>query len=294
VILDAHQHVWDLERASYPWLGPELAPIDRTFGIDELAPTLDRLGIGGTVLVQAADNAEDTELMLATAAANPRVVGVVGWAPLDQPEVLEERLESLRDIAALVGIRNLTNDRDAAWLSTPEVDRGLSALERADLPLDYVAGSSSAIQVIPGVGERHPGLRIVLDHLGRPPIGADREEHAAWREGLAAVAANPRTAAKLSGLYSTAGALGSWTVEGIRPFMEDALELFGPRRLMFGGDWPICLLAGGYERTWDAVTGLLEELLDPAELADVLGGTAADFYRIDPARLRAAQGEGTA
>jgi L-fuconolactonase len=280
MIVDAHQHVWDLARAEYPWLGPELAPVNHTVSFAELAPTLARFGIGSTILVQAADNAEDTDLMLETARRHPEVAGVVAWAPLDQPDALAERLALLREDPLVVGIRNLTNGRPVEWITTAEVDRGLSTLEAADLPLDYVAPSSAAIGVLPAVGERHPGLRIVIDHLGRPPIGGSSSDRAEWRRLFAEAAANPNTVAKVSGLYSSVGPMDSWTEEAIRPYVEDALELFGPDRLLYGGDWPISVLAGGYERTWAALSHLFEELLDDVGRAAVLGGTAAGFYRL--------------
>jgi L-fuconolactonase len=285
VIIDAHQHVWDLDRADYPWLGPGMGDLHRTVTFEELAPTLGRLGVDGTVLVQAADNAEDTRLMLDVAARHPEVVGVVAWAPLDRPDELPDHLAALRRSPLVVGVRVLIHEREPDWLAQPHVDRGLAELARADLPFDFVTSGPAALAELPGIGARHPDLRIVIDHLGKPPIGQGSAERAAWRSLLADAAANPRTAAKLSGLYSSVGDLADWTVDGVRPFVEDALELFGPDRLLYGGDWPVSLLAGGYERTWAAVTEIVGAL-SPAERTAILGGTAASVYRL-PARRSA-------
>ncbi|WP_227497133.1 amidohydrolase family protein [Planctomonas psychrotolerans] len=285
MILDAHQHVWDLDRADYPWLGPGMGDLHRTVGFDELAPTLRALGVDGTVLVQAADNAADTTLMLDVAARHPEVVGVVAWAPLDRPDELPAHLDELTRSSLVVGVRTLIHEREPDWLAAPHVDRGLGILADALLPFDFVTSGPRALAELPAIGRRHPDLRIVIDHLGKPPIGGGSAERAEWRSLLTEAAANPLTVAKLSGLYSSVGDLASWTPDGIRPFVDDALEVFGAERLMYGGDWPISLLAGGYERTWRAMTGIVDTL-SPTEQGAILGGTAQDFYRIPPTGAR--------
>lgn len=279
MIIDAHQHIWNLERADYPWLGPELGAINRTMTFDELAPTLAARGITGSVLVEAADNAADTEVMLDAARRHPQVVAVVAWAPLDIPDELPAHLEQLAGHTVVRGIRNLFHAHPREWATSPQVDRGLGLLAASGLCLDFVTSGPAAIADLPGIGERHPNLRIVIDHLGKPPIGGTGEQRAEWRASLSAAAANPLTHAKVSGLYSSVGDLARWTTDGVRPFFDDALELFGADRLMYGGDWPISELAGGYERTWES----LEQLVAPlsaAERGALLGQTAQAFYRI--------------
>lgn len=280
MIIDAHQHVWDLDRARYDWMGPGLGDIHRTVGFDELAPTLERLGIDATVLVQAADNAADTDLMLDVASREPRVAAVVAWVPLDDPVALPARLEWLLARPVVAGVRVLVHEREPGWIEQPAVDRGLELLAASGLSLDFPTAGFAALAELPGVGSRHPELRIVLDHLGKPPIGGTADDRARWRGLLAEVAANPLTHAKLSGLYSSVGGLDSWTVDAVRPFVQDALELFGADRLLYGGDWPVSLLAGGYERTWDAMSAILSDLSSDERDA-ILGATAARFYRID-------------
>jgi L-fuconolactonase len=279
MILDSHLHIWDPGRAEYAWLGPEIAAVNRSIGFPEIAPTLAELGVDGVVLVQAADNAEDTALMLEAAEAHDEIVGVVAWAPLDDPRALEGRLEELTAMPVVRGVRNLFHARPREWAVSPAVDQGLALLEAADLPVDFVTSSPDALAELPEIGRRHPGLRIVIDHLGKPPIGGGADERSTWRELLAAAAANPLTHAKVSGLYAAVGELDSWTEDAIRPFVRDALELFGAERLMYGGDWPISLLAGGYRRSWDAISSIADTLT-PSERAALLGGTAERFYRL--------------
>jgi L-fuconolactonase len=279
MIIDAHQHIWDLAQAEYSWLGPDLAPINRTITFDELVPTLAERGITGSVLVQAADNAEDTELMLDAAQNFPQVVAVVAWAPLDRPDALAPRLAELAEHPVVRGIRNLFHNHPREWATSPEVDRGIGVLAASKFTLDFVTSNPAALADLPGIGARHPELDIVIDHLGKPPVGGTRKQRAEWRALLSAAAANPRVYAKVSGLYAAAGDPAGWTTDDVRPFFEDALEVFGARRLMYGGDWPISEIAGGYERTWESVQQLVAEL-SVSERDALLGGTAANFYRI--------------
>jgi len=282
-VIDSHQHVWDPARAEYAWLGPELAPINRAFGMEELLPELAAVGVDATVLVQAADNADDTALMVATADAHPEVAAIVGYAPLERPAEVAETLARWQGDSRMVGVRTLIhNQSDPEWLLRPDVDEGLGLLEGAGIAFDVVAELPRHLELIPVLSERHPGLRMVIDHLAKPPIGlADREP---WWSLIAAAAENPNVSGKLSGLYSATGAPDAWTTEQVRPFFDRAVELFGPSRLMYGGDWPVAILAGGYTRLWEGLAPLLDSL-SSEDRERVLGRTAADFYRIDPARL---------
>ena len=289
VIIDAHQHVWNLSRAEYPWLDAGMAPIDRTMELSEIEPAMREAGVGATVLVQAADNEADTANMLRVADEHPQVVGVVAWVPLDEPDRAAIALDGLRGDDRVVGVRALIHTyADPEWILRPEVDEGLGLLESRGLTFDFVVASPAALAVLPTVSARHPGLSIVVDHLGKPPIGGSEAEHAVWRELIAAAASNPRVSAKVSGLYSASGSLADWTLDTVRPFVADALELFGADRLMVGGDWPISVLAGGYERTWRALLSIAGGLA-PAEATALLGGTATSVYGLAPERLAAAE-----
>jgi L-fuconolactonase len=284
-IIDAHQHVWDPSRADYDWLDSSLAPIDRVVEFGELRPSLERAGVTGTVLVQSADNDEDTALMLDVAAQNPEIVAVVAYVPLARPPEVATRLDSFRESSLVVGIRNLIhNIPDPEWLLRPDVDEGLGLLEEAGMTFDLVAVLPEHLALVPTLVERHPRLRIVIDHLAKPPIGLDDRDP--WWRLIAIAASSPTVFAKVSGLYSATADASAWTPERVRPYLDRALECFGPARLMYGGDWPISILAGGYDRVWDGL-GVLFDELPAADRTDILGKTARDFYRIDPVRLDA-------
>lgn len=285
-VIDAHQHVWDPTRAAYDWLGPDLAPIDGAMTFDELRPHLRRAGVDATVLVQSADNDDDTALMVDTAAAHPQIVAVVAFAPLARPQEVAEHVERFRQDTLIVGVRNLIhNIPDHEWLLRPDVDRGLGVLEDAELSFDLVSVLPEHLALVPTLTKRHPRLRIVIDHLSKPPIGLPEREP--WRGLIEQAAESPNVFAKVSGLYSATADAGSWTPQAVRPHLSHALEVFGSERLMFGGDWPISVLAGGYDRVWDGLGELFDEL-PASDRADILGITAQKFYRIDPARLAAA------
>jgi L-fuconolactonase len=281
VIIDSHVHVWDLTRADYPWLTPEIGGLYRSIGFNELEPTLRERGITGAVLVQASDEAADTAVMRDAAAEHPQILGVVAWSPLDHPARMSADLERFADDPLVVGIRNLVHEHPREWLNRDEVEASFALLAAHGMPLDFPTSTPAALAELPGIGSRHPQLRIVIDHLGKPPIGGDADDRAEWRRLISECARNPRTVAKLSGLYAARGPLDSWTVDAVLPFVEDALEWFGPDRLMYGGDWPISELAGGYARAWDAVPALLSKL-SARERTEVLGGTATRVYRLSP------------
>jgi len=282
-IIDAHQHVWDPNRAYYDWLDESLAPINRVITFDQLIPELRDAGVEYTVQVQSADNFDDTRLMVESAAAHHEVAAIVGYAPLDRPEQAARTVESWQGDTRMVGVRTLIhNQADPEWLLRPNVDEGLTVLERAGLTFDVVAELPEHLALIPELSQRHPDLRMVIDHLAKPPIGLDEREP--WWSAIEAAAQNPNVFAKVSGLYSAAGDPNQWTTEYVRPFFERALEVFGSSRLMFGGDWPVSVLAGGYTRVWQGLQPLFDSV-DAADREQLLGRTAADFYRIDPARI---------
>ncbi|WP_326639832.1 amidohydrolase family protein [Nonomuraea fuscirosea] len=275
-VVDAHQHFWNLETGSYPWLTPESGPIFRTFEPEELLPQLAAAGVDRTVLVQSMDSSADTGAMLAQADAYDVVGAVVGWVPLTRPEEAAGALERYRRHPKFAGIRHLIHDEpDPDWLLQDTVIEGLRLLAAADLPFDVVAVLPRHLEHVPVLAERVPGLRMVIDHLAKPPIREKGWEP--WASLLARAAACPGVYAKVSGLNTAAAP--DWTGEDLRPYVEHAVELFGPDRLMFGSDWPVVTLAGDYARVWRETRVALSGL-DEAGKAQVLGGTATRFYRI--------------
>lgn len=280
--VDAHHHLWDTAERDYPWMdGPWADPIRGRFDIAELSSQARVRGIGASVAVQAVADTAETRELLAEADRGGIVRGVVGWVDLTAPDVADV-LAELRGGPAgerLVGIRHLVQDEpDDAWLLRRDAQAGIAAVGAAGLAYDLLVKPPQLPAAVETV-RAHPAVRFVLDHLGKPGIAAGTSPDAGpWAEHLAALAAAPNTAAKLSGLVTEAD-WSSWSAAQLAPFAHRALELFGPERLMFGSDWPVCTLAASYGEVVDAAGAALAGLSD-AERDAVLGGTAADWYRL--------------
>lgn len=276
VVIDAHQHVWDLAKVSYPWLTPETGILHRTYSFDELAPQLDACGVDRTVLVQAADSVEETRWMQAVADAHPQVAAIVAWVPLDDAPEAARLLDDYAADRRIVGIRHLIHDEpDEDWLLRPAVREGLALLAERGLTFDAVAVTDRHLQHVSTIAAAHPSLKIVIDHLAKPPIAA--AGWMPWADSLAMASTYPNVYAKVSGLNTAADP--DWTAADLKPYVDHALDVFGADRLMFGGDWPVALLSGDYRRVWDAVTEVLADR-SAIERDAVLGGTAAAFYDI--------------
>jgi L-fuconolactonase len=277
-VVDAHQHFWDPETGDYAWLANRPAQIRRKFDFEDVADSLARQSIDGTVLVQAADNDGDTDAMFEVAARHPQIVGIVGYVPLERPDVAAARLEELQSRGGLVGVRNLIHDQpDPDWLLRDDVAEGLRLLERAGLPLDVPAELPRHLEHVGYLSERFPALDVVVDHLAKPPVKSTQAEP--WTTLIRRAAANPRVYAKVSGLYPAAGDWSDHGTEDLRPWVDTALEAFGPERLMLGSDWPVSVLAGGFDTVW----GRLVELVTgygPEVAAQLLGRTAVACYRL--------------
>ncbi|TDE33333.1 hypothetical protein E1295_38260 [Nonomuraea mesophila] len=277
-IVDAHQHFWNLETGSYPWLTPASGPIFRTFEPAELLPQLAAAGVERTVLVQAMDSYADTDAMLAQADVHDIIGAVVGWVPLWRPDEAAEALERYRRHPKFAGVRHLVHDEpDPDWVLQDSVIEGLRFLAAAGLPFDVVAVLPRHLEHVPVLAERVPGLRMVIDHLAKPPIKEKGWEP--WASLLARAAEYPQVYAKVSGLNTAADA-ATWTADDLRPYVEHALESFGPQRLMFGSDWPVALLAGDYAKVWRETGAVLSGLPEDGRAA-VLGGTATRFYGME-------------
>jgi len=278
VVVDAHQHLWSLERPEdYPWLTEDYGPIYRTFTQAEIEPQLAAAGVDKTVLVQSMDSYADTAAMFAAARAWPRIAGIVGWVPLDRTGEAEAMLDQLGDDPLLVGIRHLIHtEPDPDWVVRDEVQAGLELLSRRGLAFDVVAVLPRHLEHVPVLAARNPELRLVIDHLAKPPIR--QQEWEPWSSLLEAAAAHPNVYAKVSGL-NTAAEPDTWSAEDLRPYVQRAVDLFGAGRLMYGGDWPVAILAGDYAKVWDQTNRVLSTL-SSADREKVLGGTAVDVYRL--------------
>jgi L-fuconolactonase len=273
-IVDAHHHVWDLSVRDQDWIaGPELQPLRRNFTVDDLALEAQAAGVDRTVLVQTVTVAEETPEFLALAAEHELIAGVVGWTDLTRPDVAEElaRLRELPGGRYLKGIRHqVQGEPDPEWLLRADVRRGLAAVAEAGLVYDLVV-LPHQLPACAKAAASLPELTFVLDHLGKPPIASGAREP--WTSDVRALAALPNTVCKLSGMVTEADPV-SWTVDDLRPYADVVVEAFGPQRLMFGSDWPVCKLAAPYGQVLDAA----QELTGPDDRTHIFETTATRVY----------------
>jgi len=266
-MIDAHHHVWQLARGDYTWMSPDL-PIARDYTLADLRPLLGP--ITATILVQAAATEAETDFMLATARASATLVrGVVGWADLAAPDA-PSRIAARAADPLLVGLRPMLQDiEDTRWILRPEVQPALAAMAAQGLRFDALI-KPRHLPVIGELAQRHPTLPVVIDHAAKPDIAAGTFQP--WASHMARLARETPWCCKVSGLVTEAAP--GWSTGDLRPTIDHLLAEFGPARLMWGSDWPVVNLAGGYARWREATLALLPTETHPA----ILGGTAARFY----------------
>ena len=277
--IDAHQHFWDLqlsEQFDYGWLHqPDKRAICRSFLPGDLQPLIDAAGIDRTIFVQTQHNLDENRWILQLAEQHPFLAGVVGWVDLAS-EACEEQLLEFKDNPKFVGVRHITHDEAADdFIIRPEILRGLKVLEQHQVPFDLLFFVKH-LRHAAHLGRELPELPMVIDHLAKPEIKLQRTDN--WLADFRAAAACPNIVCKLSGMVTEADWL-DWKPADLKPYVDAALECFGPERLMFGSDWPVCLLAASYQEVYES----LRELLGPlsaTERAQIFGGTARQFYRL--------------
>jgi L-fuconolactonase len=278
VIVDAHHHLWDPARRPYPWMTGAAARLRERQGVDELRAVAEPAGVSATVAVQAAQVEDETlDLLAGAAGAGGLVAGVVGWVDLTASDV-DERLAALRAAPGgdrLAGIRHQVHDEPdpAAWLARADVRRGLRAVAAAGLVYDLLIFPPH-LPAARALAEELPELSLVLDHAAKPRIAEGAWEP--WSSELGALAAHGNVTAKLSGLVTEA-AWDRWRESGIERYAARLVEAFGPDRVMWGSDWPVCTLAASYADVLALARDAIAEL-EPAERAAVLGGTATRVY----------------
>jgi L-fuconolactonase len=270
--IDAHHHLWTLDRGDYGWLTPDLAPIYRDFAFSDLAPHLSASGIDGTILVQAAATEAETMFLLNIAESTQAVHGVVGWTDFDGGGAAK-RIEALADLRLLVGLRPMVQDiPDDDWLLRPALSPWLTAMAEHSLLFDTLVLPRHLPRLLQVV-DRHPDLQFVLDHCAKPPLAGG--EIAIWRRDIASLAERPNIVCKLSGLATEASR--NWQIPDLRPAVDHVLGSFGTERLLWGSDWPVVNLAGGYEK-WFAAAEIMLADLSTNEKADIFGGNATRVY----------------
>jgi len=271
--IDSHQHFWRLDRGDYEWLTPKLEAIYRDYLPADLEPQIKRAGVDSTVLVQAAPSIAETQFMLELAAEHAFIAGVVGWVNFEGP-MAAETIATLAADANLLGLRPMIQDiPDVAWMLKPELGPAIEAMIDHDLVFDALV-LPHHLPVLADFAELYPELRLVVDHAAKPPLrSGDLSE---WRHDINSIARSTNAVCKLSGLVTEAG---SANPAALAPCVDYLLESFGPRRLMWGSDWPVCELVCSYEEWYQAGEMLLVRLA-PADLAQIYSGTARETYGI--------------
>jgi len=270
--IDAHHHVWTLARGDYGWLTADLAPIYRDFSLLDLAPHLSAVAIEGTILVQAAPTEAETLFLLDIAQYADVVRGVVGWTDFDAADGVAQ-IDALASRRLLVGLRPMVQDiSDDDWLLRPGLAPLLTAMAGHDLVFDALVLPRHLPRLL-RVIDSHPNLQFVLDHSGKPPLATG--DTSDWQRDVALLAERPNVVCKLSGLVTEA--TKDWQVADLRRAADHVRACFGPQRMLWGSDWPVVNLAGGYAK-WFAAAETLLANLSPDEKAAIFGGNAARIY----------------
>lgn len=279
-LIDTHHHLWDTSKTHYPWMTKELDAIRRRFDTDDLEAVTGPAGVSGTILVQTHSSFEESKEFLATADGNDLILGVVAWVDLTSPDVSEhiETLKAGKGGSYLVGVRHQVHDEeDENWLLRDDVSRGLSALHAHALTYDLLLRPRelpAAIQAVNALPEMH----WVLDHIAKPEIAAGGwEPWATLMKEL--VEASPTCWVKLSGMATEAN-WSDWSTDDLRPYAHHVIETFGPNRCMLGTDWPVCLLAGSYQRIMDTALDLIAHLSSDQQTA-IRSKSARAAYRLN-------------
>ncbi len=277
--IDSHVHIWDPTARDYPWMSDELK---RTYGPDHLRPLLAVHGIDAAVLVQTVSDVEETREFLRMVHEHEFIAGVVGWIDLTDPH-MPGALQELRDDEHgkyLVGIRHQVHDEENPdWLRQEVVFANLEAIAARGLVYDLLVRTRELPAAI-AVARDLPHLRFVVDHIAKPPIASGETEP--WDALMHEFAGLEHVACKLSGMVTEAD-LEHWTPEDLKPYVSTVVDIFGPDRLMFGSDWPVCTMAASYDRVVDALRTVLDDLgvLDEAADRSIFGGTAIHWYGLD-------------
>lgn len=272
--IDSHQHFWQYNPSDYVWMSEEHNVIRRNFLPEDLRPLLDAGGIDGTIAVQARQILAETDFLLGLSAQHPMIMGVVGWIPLCDANV-EDHLAHYALQNKIVGFRHVLHDEpDDHFMLRKDFNEGIKALSRYNLCYDVLIFEKHLPQTLQFV-DQHPGLTMIVDHIAKPRIREGNFDHE-WEKNIRQLAERNHVCCKLSGMVTEVRG-GKWDVALLKPYFEVVLEAFGPDRLMFGSDWPVCLLQSEYHRWLETVNDFIGELSE-SEKSAIMGGNAARIY----------------
>jgi L-fuconolactonase len=275
-MIDSHQHFWQVGRFDYPWMSNDLGVLYRDYLPADLLPILTQNHVDKTVLVQASNSIAESRWLLELADANDFIAGIVAWVDLTSSDI-DAQLNELCAHPRFKGVRHLVeSEPHDDWLVRPQVLSGLKKLAARGLSYDLLVHTRH-LRHVPQVAEECPDLALVIDHLAKPPVA--RQEIKEWSHALAPLARYSNINCKLSGLVTEAN-WSSWKTDDLRPFVDCAVEFFGADRMMFGSDYPVCLLAAPYDRVLDSFQELLKYLSD-TDLDKIFSTNAAKVYRLN-------------
>lgn len=274
--IDAHQHYWRIDRGDYGWIGPELPVLNRDYLPDDLSPHLRSHHLDRTIVVQAAPTLAETDYLLALSEESETIAGVVGWLDLNDPEYLLH-YERFQEHPKYAGFRVMIQEMpDASLILQPHFVEALRYFANKDVPVDLLVKSQQLDSVVRLLDEV-PGLRGVIDHIAKPQIAEGVIEP--WKSQMAAIAKHPNIYCKLSGMVTEADHK-HWKIEDFTAYVRHVLDVFGAGRVMFGSDWPVCLLAANYDEVVEVVQRALPESWTGQEQERLFGLNAKEFYKL--------------
>lgn len=271
--IDTHHHFWNYSKSEYPWMNAQMKRIQRDFGPSDLQKEIEAAGIGGVVSVQARQVLEETQFLLDYAADNDFIRAVVGWAPLIDVDV-ERQIERFQEAPKLKGYRHVLHDEaDDSYMLRPDFNRGVDIITKLGYRYDILIFEKHLRHTLQFV-DAHPKTTFIVDHIAKPRIRDSLLSP--WQSQIVQLAHRENVYCKISGM-ATEAKWDDWTADQLKPYYETVLHAFGPKRLMFGSDWPVALMAVEYGRWVEIVRGWISELSDD-EQARIMGGTAVEAY----------------
>jgi L-fuconolactonase len=274
VVIDAHHHLWHYSAMEYKWIDDRMTALRRDFLPTEFINELANAGIDGAVTVQARQTLEETQWLLALASKHKEILGVVGWAPIASPD-LEASLSALAANTKLVGLRHIVQAELQGFLDGADFNRGIRTLPKTGLVYDLLVVEHQLAEAIRFV-DRHPQQMFVLDHIAKPKIAAGEIEP--WRTRIHELSKRSNVCCKISGMV-TEDSWSHWSIESLRPYLDTVVNAFGANRLLAGSDWPVCLVATGYNQWWQILRNYFAGFSDD-ERADIFSATAARTYNL--------------